>query len=59
MKDGFFQHNEENLMKLIEQIRQFKPEIVFANSISDRHPDHGKGSKLVAEAAYLSAQCGF
>ncbi len=54
MKDGFFQHNEENLMKLIEQIRQFKPEIVFANSISDRHPDHGKGSKLVAEAAYLS-----
>ena len=54
MKDGFFQHNEENLMKVIEQIRRFKPEIVFANSISDRHPDHGKGSKLVAEAAYLS-----
>ncbi len=54
MKDGFFQHNEENLMKVIEQIRRFKPEIVFANSITDRHPDHAKGAKLVAEAAYLS-----
>lgn len=54
MKDGFFQHNDENLFKIIEQIRRFKPEIVFANSISDRHPDHRKGAKLVAEAAYLS-----
>jgi bacillithiol biosynthesis deacetylase BshB1 len=54
LKDGFFQHNEENLMKVIEQIRRFKPEIVFANSITDRHPDHAKGAKLVAEAAYLA-----
>jgi bacillithiol biosynthesis deacetylase BshB1 len=54
MKDGFFQHNEESLMKIIEQIRRFKPEIVFANSITDRHPDHAKGAKLVAEAAYLA-----
>lgn len=54
MKDGFFQHNEENLLKVIEQIRRFKPEIVFANSITDRHPDHAKGAKLVAEAAFLS-----
>lgn len=54
MKDGFFQHDEENLMKIIEQIRRFKPEIVFANSITDRHPDHAKGAKLVAEAAYLA-----
>ena len=54
MKDGFFQHDEENLMKVIVQIRRFKPEIVFANSIIDRHPDHAKGAKLVAEAAYLS-----
>lgn len=54
MKDGFFQHNEENLLKIIAQIRKFKPEIVFANSMTDRHPDHGKASKLVAEAAYLS-----
>jgi bacillithiol biosynthesis deacetylase BshB1 len=54
MKDGFFEHNEENLLKVIEQIRRFRPEIVFGNSITDRHPDHGKGAKLVAEATYLA-----
>lgn len=54
MKDGFFEHNQENLVKVIEQIRRFQPEIIFANSITDRHPDHGKGAKLVTEAAYLS-----
>lgn len=54
MKDGFFEHNQENVIKVIEQIRRFQPEIVFANSITDRHPDHAKGSKLVAEAVYLS-----
>ena len=54
MRDGFFQHNEENLLKIVEQIRKFKPEIVFANSITDRHPDHGRGAKLVSDATYLS-----
>ena len=54
MKDGFFQHNEESLKKIIQQIRRLKPEIVFANSIVDRHPDHARAAKLVAEAAFLS-----
>ncbi len=54
MEDGFFSHSQENLMKIIEQIRYFKPEIVFANAIDDRHPDHGKGSKLVSEACFLA-----
>lgn len=54
MEDGFFQHNEENLRKLIEQIRYFRPEIVLMNAVSDRHPDHGKGSKLISDACFLS-----
>jgi bacillithiol biosynthesis deacetylase BshB1 len=54
MKDGFFQHNEESLKKIIQQIRRLKPEIIFANSIVDRHPDHARAAKLVAEAAFLS-----
>lgn len=52
--DGFFEYNQENLIKVVEQIRFFKPEIVFANAIDDRHPDHGKGSKLVSDACFLS-----
>lgn len=39
---------------IIQQIRRFQPEIVLANSILDRHPDHGRAAKLVADACYLS-----
>jgi N-acetylglucosamine malate deacetylase 1 len=52
--DGFFTHSEENLRKIVTQIRRFQPSIIFANAPSDRHPDHGKGSKLVADAIFLA-----
>tara|TARA_B110000046_G_scaffold101157_1_gene108664 strand:- start:8436 stop:9152 length:717 start_codon:yes stop_codon:yes gene_type:complete len=52
--DGFFEHSKENLFKIIECIRKYQPEIILANSVHDRHPDHAKGAKLVSEAAYLS-----
>jgi bacillithiol biosynthesis deacetylase BshB1 len=35
-------------------IRKYKPEIVLCNAIDDRHIDHGKGSKLVSDACFLS-----
>lgn len=54
MADGFFTHSEENLRLIIEQIRRFKPSIVLANAVSDRHPDHGKGSELVSKACFLA-----
>lgn len=54
MADGFFAHNEENLRLIIQQIRRFKPEIVLLNAVSDRHPDHGKGSNLTSEACFLA-----
>lgn len=54
MADGFFEHSEENLRLIIEQIRRFKPQIVLLNAVSDRHPDHGKGSKLASEACFLA-----
>ena len=54
MEDGFFENNEPNKRKIIEQIRRFKPEIVLCNAIDDRHPDHGRASKLVSEACFLS-----
>ncbi len=54
MADGFFEHTQENLLKIVEQIRHFKPEIVLANAVEDRHPDHGKGSKLVSDACFLA-----
>lgn len=54
LPDGFFRHDEESLLLIIEQIRFFQPEIVLANSITDRHPDHGRASKLVSEACFYS-----
>lgn len=54
LADGFFEHNEENLLKIVEQIRYFKPDIILANATEDRHPDHGRASKLISEACFLS-----
>ena len=52
--DGFFDVSKENKIKIIELVRHYKPELVLANSLSDRHPDHGRAAKLVSEACYLS-----
>ena len=35
-------------------IRKYQPEIILCNAIDDRHIDHGKGSKLVSDACFLS-----
>jgi bacillithiol biosynthesis deacetylase BshB1 len=54
LRDGFFTKDESSLLKIIESIRAYRPEIVLANAVSDRHTDHGKGSSLVSEACFLS-----
>lgn len=54
MKDGFFANDESHQRKIIEQIRDCRPEIVLCNAISDRHPDHGRAAKLVADACFYS-----
>lgn len=54
MADGFFEANEKNLRKVITAIRKYQPEIILCNAPEDRHPDHGRSAKLVADAAFLS-----
>ncbi len=54
MADGFFQYNPENIKKIIEVIRWCKPDVVLANAIRDRHPDHGRSAKLVSDACFYS-----
>ena len=53
-RDAFIANDEAHQFKIIEQIREHKPEIVFCNAIDDRHIDHGKASKLVSDACFLS-----
>ena len=52
--DGFFINDKEHQLEIIKMIRKYKPEIVLCNAIDDRHIDHGKGSKLVSDACFLS-----
>ncbi len=54
LPDCFFSSSEESLHKIITAIRKFQPDIVIANSLQDRHPDHGRAAKLVADACFYS-----
>ncbi len=53
-RDGFFVQDEAHQLAVIRAIRNHQPEIVIANAPEDRHPDHGRGSKLVRDAAFYS-----
>jgi bacillithiol biosynthesis deacetylase BshB1 len=54
MRDGFFINDEAHQLEVIKTIRKYQPEIVICNAVDDRHIDHGKGSKLVSDACFLS-----
>ena len=55
LKDGFFRNDEKEAMrKIIAAIRKFQPTIVIANALEDRHPDHGRAGKMIAECCYYS-----
>ena len=52
--DGFFKNDEEHLIPIIQKIRKYNPDIILANAIEDRHPDHGRAAKLVADACFYA-----
>ena len=52
--DGRVEVTWENKLKIIAEIRAYKPRIIFAPYWVARHPDHEKTSYLVRESAYLS-----
>jgi bacillithiol biosynthesis deacetylase BshB1 len=54
MKDGFFVNDQTHQMMIVEVIRKYQPDIILCNAPEDRHPDHGKAAKLVADAAFLA-----
>lgn len=54
LADGFFTYAPESIRPIIAAIRQCQPRIVLANAIADRHPDHGRAAKLVADACFYA-----
>lgn len=54
LPDGFFQNDPDSQRKVIVAIRKYRPRIVLANAVFDRHIDHGKGAHLAYDACFLS-----
>ncbi len=54
MRDGFFKNDEAHQLQLIQHIRKYQPDIVIANALDDRHPDHGRAGKLISDACFLA-----
>ena len=54
MADGFFLNDTENKLKIIEVLRKYRPDIILGNAPDDRHPDHGRASQLLTDAAFLA-----
>lgn len=53
-EDAFFQNDKKHLLEVIKIIRRYQPEIVLANAIRDRHPDHGRAAQLLYDACFYS-----
>lgn len=54
MADGFFVNDKEHILQIINVLRRYQPDIVLANALADRHPDHGRGGRLIADACFFS-----
>ncbi|MBL0329217.1 MAG: bacillithiol biosynthesis deacetylase BshB1 [Bacteroidetes bacterium] len=54
MADAFFKNDKESQIAIVKKIREYQPEIVLCNAVSDRHPDHARASQLVVEACFYS-----
>ena len=52
--DGFFVNDREHQLEIVKMIRKYQPDIVLANAIRDRHPDHGRGAALARDACFVS-----
>lgn len=53
LPDGFISSSKEQLLTVVRYLRQHRPNIVLANAIADRHPDHGNAAALVNQAFFL------
>src|SRR5690606_21586160 len=41
-------------LAIITAIRKYQPDIVLANAIDDRHPDHGRAARLIADSCFMA-----
>lgn len=53
-RDVYFTNDEAHQLEVVKKIRQYQPDIVLANAVYDRHPDHSKASQLVSQACFMA-----
>lgn len=54
LEDVFFANDKGSQLEVARAIRKYQPDVVLANAITDRHPDHGKGAELVVKASFMA-----
>jgi N-acetylglucosamine malate deacetylase 1 len=52
--DCCFDAGHRERLEIIKVLREHRPQVVLCNAVHDRHPDHGRAAKLVADACYYS-----
>ncbi|AZQ60929.1 bacillithiol biosynthesis deacetylase BshB1 [Flammeovirga pectinis] len=52
--DFFFKNDADHQKEVSRIIRKYQPELIITNAPEDRHPDHGKGARLVLDACFMS-----
>lgn len=52
--DVFFKNDLAHQTAIVRKIRQYQPDIILANAVSDRHPDHARASELISESVFLA-----
>lgn len=52
--DVFFTDDRDHRVEIAKILRKYRPEIILANAVIDRHPDHGKGGSLASNACFVS-----
>lgn len=54
LPDTGLENTRAHQLKIVEQVRRFKPDICFITAPDDRHPDHGKATRLLTDALFYS-----
>lgn len=54
LPDTRLKNSREFQLKIIQKIRAYRPHVCLVGAPSDRHPDHGKGTRLALDSVYYS-----
>ena len=52
--DGGLRTGRDEEMQIIEIIRRWRPSIVFAPPLDERHPDHARAGSVITEASFYA-----